>query len=172
MTSWQPSGTQGVATKPGAPRVTPGRYNEDMEQLIFRIHQMLIEELDADQISAMPAEERRKVVEQASETLLRREIPSVGGITRDQIVARVVDEVIGLGPIDPLLRDPSISEVMVNAPEEGYFERDGIIYEADVLFRDDGHIRKGIDRIVASIGRHVDEPSPMVDARLKDGSRV
>jgi len=105
----------------GPSRTTPGRYNEDMEQLIFRMHQMLIDELDADQISAMPADERRKVVEQAAETLLRREMPGVGGITRDQIVSRVVDEVVGLGPIDALMRDPSISEVMVNRPDEVYF---------------------------------------------------
>jgi pilus assembly protein CpaF len=156
----------------GAPRTTPGRYNEDMEQLIFRMHHMLIDELDADQISAMPPEERRKVVEQAAETLLRREMPSVGGITRDQIVSRVVDEVVGLGPIDALMRDPSISEVMVNAPEEVFFEREGILYLSDVRFRDASHIQRVIERIVAPIGRRVDESQPMVDARLPDGSRV
>ena len=113
MTSWQPGRPQSPGMRPGAgsvqtagsARMTPGRYNEDMEQLIFRMHQMLIEELDADQISAMPPDERRKVVEQAAETVLRREMPSVGGITRDQIVSRVVDEVVGLGPIDALMRD-------------------------------------------------------------------
>ena len=178
MTSWQPGrGQTGVTNRPGAGapsavRNTPGRYNEDMEQLIFRMHQMLIEELDADQISAMPSEERRKVVEQAAETLLRREMPSVGGITRDQIVSRVVDEVVGLGPIDALMRDPSISEVMVNAPDEVFFEREGILYLSDVRFRDYGHIHRVIERIVAPIGRRVDESSPMVDARLPDGSRV
>jgi pilus assembly protein CpaF len=154
------------------PRTTPGRYNEDMEQLIYRIHQMLIEELDADQISAMPADDRRRVVEQSAETLLRRELPNVGGITRDQIVARVVDEVVGLGPIDALLRDASISEVMVNAPDEVFFEREGILYLSDVRFRDATHIFRVIERIIAPIGRRVDESSPMVDARLPDGSRV
>jgi pilus assembly protein CpaF len=143
-----------------------------MEQLIFRMHQMLIDELDADQISAMPPDERRKVVEQAAETLLRREMPSVGGITRDQIVSRVVDEVVGLGPIDALMRDPSISEVMVNAPDEVFFEREGILYLSDVRFRDYAHIQRVIERIVAPIGRRVDEAQPMVDARLPDGSRV
>ena len=176
MTSWQPGRPQGLVTRPGAatsaPRTTPGRYNEDMEQLIFRMHQMLIEELDADQISAMPSDERRKVVEQAAETLLRREMPSVGGITRDQIVSRVVDEVVGLGPIDALMRDPSISEVMVNAPDEVFFEREGILYLSDVRFRDTGHVQRVIERIIAPIGRRVDEASPMVDARLPDGSRV
>jgi pilus assembly protein CpaF len=143
-----------------------------MEQLIHRMHQMLIEELDADQIAAIPADERRQVVEQAAETLLRRELPNVGGITRDQIVARVVDEIVGLGPIDALLRDPSISEVMVNAPDEVFFEREGILYLSDVRFRDGSHIARVIERIIAPIGRRVDEASPMVDARLPDGSRV
>jgi pilus assembly protein CpaF len=172
MTSWQP-GKMGTAMRPGVqPRTTPGRYNEDMEQLIHRIHQMLIEELDADQISAMPVDDRRRVVEQSAETLLRRELPNVGGITRDQIVARVVDEVVGLGPIDALLRDASISEVMVNAPDEVFFEREGILYLSDVRFRDATHIARVIERIIAPIGRRVDESSPMVDARLPDGSRV
>jgi pilus assembly protein CpaF len=159
----------GAAT---APRTTPGRYNEDMEQLIFRMHQMLIDELDADQIAAMPTDERRRTVEQAAETLLKRELPTVGGITRDQLVARIVDEVVGLGPIDSLLRDSSISEVMVNAPDEVFFEREGRLYLSDVRFRDQTHIMRVIERIIAPIGRRVDESSPMVDARLPDGSRV
>jgi pilus assembly protein CpaF len=136
------------------------------------MHKTLIEELDADQISSMPADERRRLVEQAAETILRREVPNVGGITRDQIVARVVDEVIGLGPIDGMIRDPSVSEVMVNAPDEVYFEREGIIYLSDIRFRDTEHIQRIIERIVAPLGRRVDESSPMVDSRLADGSRV
>lgn len=186
MTSWQPgrfNGQSNVGPNGGgeagaggatgvASRTTPGRYNEDMEQLIFRIHQMLIEELDADQIAAMPPEDRRRVVEQASEQILRRELPNVGGITRDQIVSRIVDEVVGLGPMDALLRDASISEVMVNAPDEVFFEREGRIYLSDVRFRDSNHIMRVIERIIAPIGRRVDESSPMVDARLPDGSRV
>lgn len=176
MPSWQQGSgkSQGPLarseTSPG--RVTPGRHNEDMEALIFRLHQTLIEELDADQISSMAPEERRSLVEQAAETVLRREMPSVGGITRDQIVARVVDEVVGLGPIDGMIRDPSVSEVMVNANDEVYFEREGILYLSDVRFRDSEHVLRIIERIVAPLGRRVDESSPMVDARLPDGSRV
>jgi pilus assembly protein CpaF len=143
-----------------------------MEGLIFRLHQVLIEELDADEISSMAPEERRGLVEQAAETVLRREMPTVGGITRDQIVSRVVDEVVGLGPIDTMIRDPSVSEVMVNAPDEVYFEREGIIYLSDIRFRDAEHVQRIIERIVAPLGRRVDESSPMVDARLPDGSRV
>ena len=174
MTNWQSSRFQSptAQSKLSSSRSTPGRYNDEMEQLVFRLHQTLIEELDADHISAMPADERRKVVEQAAQTVLRRELPSMGGIVRDQIVSRVVDEVVGLGPIDALMRDPSISEVMVNAPGEVFFEREGILYLSDVRFRDYGHIHRVIERIVAPIGRRVDEASPMVDARLPDGSRV
>jgi len=170
--SGRPSASPVMRPPLGGPRQTPGRYNEDMEGLIFRIHQMLIEELDADQVSSLASEDRRKMVEAAAETILRREMPTIGGITRDQIVARVVDEVVGLGPIDALMRDVSISEVMVNAPDEVYFEREGIIYLSDVRFRDGGHISRVIERIIAPIGRRVDEASPMVDARLPDGSRV
>jgi len=173
MTNWQSGRFQNPAARPGSSgRTTPGRYNEDMEQLIFRLHQMLIEELDADQVSAMPADERRKTVEQAAETVLRREMPGVSGITRDQIVSRVVDEVVGLGPIDGMIRDPSISEVMVNACDEVFFEREGILYLSDIRFRDGDHIMRIIERIIAPLGRRVDEASPMVDARLPDGSRV
>jgi len=178
MPSWQPGsnrpqGQGPLARSDTAPtRGTPGRHNEDMEALIFRLHQTLIEELDADQISSMAPEERRSLVEQAAETVLRREMPSVGGITRDQIVSRVVDEVVGLGPIDGMIRDPSVSEVMVNANDEVYFEREGILYLSDVRFRDSDHVLRIIERIVAPLGRRVDESSPMVDARLPDGSRV
>ena len=98
--------------------------------------------------------------------------PQIVGDTKEEVVAHVVDDVTGHGPIEPLLRDPSVSEVMVNAPDEVYYERDGIIYESDIVFRDQAHINRVVDRIVASIGRHVDEASPMVDARLQDGSRV
>src|SRR3990172_6672289 len=172
MTNWQSGRFKNRAPRPGSSgRTTPGRYNEDMEQLIFRLHQMLIEELDADQVSAMPADERRKTVEQAAETVLRREMPGVSGITRDQIVSRVVDEVVGLGPFDGMIRDPSISEGMVNACDEVFFEREGILYLSDIRFRDGDHIMRIIERIIAPLGRRVDEASPMVDARLPDRSR-
>ena len=94
------------------------------------------------------------------------------GEEKERIVQRVVDEAIALGPIEPLLADPSISEVMVNAPDEVYYERDGVIYLSDVRFRDKVHIMRIIDRIIAPLGRRVDETSPYVDARLPDGSRV
>jgi len=88
------------------------------------------------------------------------------------VVSAVTDEVLGLGPIETLLRDPSVSEVMVNAPDLIYFERDGKLQRSPARFRDNAHIMRIAERIVSRIGRRVDESSPMVDARLPDGSRV
>jgi len=134
------------------------------QQLIVRLDSRILRELDGDQA--------RTQVAQAARSVAADSFPSLVGDRKEEVVERVVDEVVGLGPIDPLLRDPSVTEVMVNAPDEVYFERDGIIYHSDISFRDDAHILNVVDRIVSTIGRHVDEASPMVDARLADGSRV
>ena len=96
----------------------------------------------------------------------------LGGATRDELVEAVADEVLGLGPLEPLLRDPSVSEVMVNDLDKIFFEQDGRIYRSPLRFRDKQHIMRIIERIVAPLGRRIDESSPMVDARLPDGSRV
>ena len=99
-------------------------------------------------------------------------MPGIVGTTRDELVRRGRDEVLGFGPLEPLLRDPTISEVMVNAPDTIYYEKEGRLYLSSVRFRDDEHIMRIVERIVAPLGRRVDESSPMVDARLPDGSRV
>ncbi|HET7737213.1 MAG TPA: CpaF family protein [Tepidiformaceae bacterium] len=137
-----------------------------------RLHQRLIRDLDEPSLRLLDPVRRRERVELAARTLAQSLFPALVGEEREETVSRVVDEIVGLGPIEPLLRDPGISEVMVNGPDEIFFERDGIIYESSVRFRDGGHILRIIDRIVAALGRHVDEASPMVDARLQDGSRV
>jgi pilus assembly protein CpaF len=146
------------------------RLGEELEQLVYRFHQRLIDELEAEKLEAMPLDKRRQAVQEAVKALLARE--SLNALVRDAVATRVVDEVVGLGPIEPLLRDSSISEVMVNAPDEVYFERDGIMYQSDARFRDVDHVMQIVERIIAPLGRRVDESSPMVDARLADGSRV
>jgi len=140
--------------------------------LADRLHQRLIRDLDETVLRRLEGEELRDAVERAARTTAGELFPTLVGDSKEEVVHRVVDEVVGLGPIEPLLRDPTVTEVMVNAPDEVYFERDGVLYPSEVVFRDEAHIFKVIDRIVSSIGRHVDEASPMVDARLKDGSRV
>ena len=164
----QPSGESNP--QPTAPARRSARLGEELEQLVYRFHQRLIDELEAEKLEAMPPDKRRQAVQEAVKALLARE--SLNALVRDAVATRVVDEVVGLGPIEPLLRDSSISEVMVNAPDEVYFERDGIMYQSDVRFRDADHVMQIVERIIAPLGRRVDESSPMVDARLADGSRV
>jgi pilus assembly protein CpaF len=160
----------GVSTQVAAPGRRPARLGEELEQLVYRFHKRLIDELEAEKLESMPPDKRREAVQEAVKALLARE--SLNALVRDAVAARVVDEVVGLGPLEPLLHDSSISEVMVNAPDEVYFERDGIMYQSDVRFRDINHVMQIVERIIAPLGRRVDESSPMVDARLADGSRV
>ena len=164
----QPSGEPRPQPTASAQRAV--RLGEELEQLVYRFHQRLIDELEAEKLEAMSPNERRQAVQEAIRALLARE--SLNALVRDAVAARVVDEVVGLGPIEPLLHDASVSEVMVNSPDEIYFERDGILYQSDVRFRDASHVMQIVERIIAPLGRRVDESSPMVDARLADGSRV
>jgi len=162
---------------PAVPRaVAPGgkdnSWTERLEGLKFSIHRRLISELETKHLDALPRDEVAAQVEQTARAMLRSEAPDVIGVARDALVSAISDEVLGLGPIEPLLRDPSLSEVMVNAPDAVYFERSGRLVRSDVKFRDAAHVMRIVDRILAPMGRRVDEASPMADARLADGSRV
>jgi pilus assembly protein CpaF len=148
-----------------------GAANDEYE-IAERVHQRLVRDLDESVLRDSDRDRARARIELAARQTATDLFPTLAGDAKEEVVTRVADEVIGLGPIEPLLRDLRISEVMVNSPTDVYFERDGIIYPSEVRFRDDAHIMRVIDRIVSSIGRHVDEASPMVDARLHDGSRV
>ncbi|MGI8552267.1 MAG: ATPase, T2SS/T4P/T4SS family [Dehalococcoidia bacterium] len=146
--------------------------SEALEEIKFRVHRRLIQELETSRLNTLAEDEARAGVEAAARQILAQEAPGVFGIARDELIVAVVDEVLGLGPIQPLMRDPTISEVVVNAPDVIYFERGGRLNRANVRFRDNAHIMRIIERIISPLGRRVDESSPMVDARLADGSRV
>lgn len=140
-----------------------------------RIHERLIKELDLQRFSTqagMSAEELRHAVEESATTMLAAQDIVLARQERLRLVREIADEVLALGPLEPLLQDPTISEVMVNGPSQVFFEREGILYLSRVSFRDAGHIMRIIEKIIAPLGRRVDESSPMVDARLADGSRV
>jgi pilus assembly protein CpaF len=137
-----------------------------------RIHERLIRELDIDLLIGQDPAVVRGQVEEAARTLLGAEDVPMARQERLRLIADIADEVLGLGPIQPLLDDPTISEVMVNAPDRIYFERSGVLYLSDKVFKDDSHILRVIEKIVAPLNRRIDERSPMVDARLPDGSRV
>jgi pilus assembly protein CpaF len=146
--------------------------SEAFNELKFRLHQRLIEELEPSKLDASDPHRTREVVEGASRAIIAAEMPGVVGFSRDELVAAVTDEILGYGPIEPLLQDPTVSEVMVNSPDTVYFEKEGRLYLSPIRFRDNNHIVRIIERILAPLGRRVDESSPMVDARLPDGSRV
>jgi pilus assembly protein CpaF len=159
--------------RPGVANDTASLVLSDVnDDIKFRVHRRLIQELETARLDRMPAAEAREAVDAAARQVLQQEAPGVFGLARDELIAAIVDEVLGLGPIEPLLRDPTITEVMVNGPDVVFYEREGKLHRAQVRFRDNQHVMRIIERIISPLGRRVDESSPMVDARLMDGSRV
>jgi pilus assembly protein CpaF len=148
------------------------RSSEALNELTYKLHQRLIEELDPAKLEGLEPDKARAAVETAARTLIAQDMPGIVGATRDDLVTAVADEVLGLGPIECLVKDSSVSEIMVNAPDTVFYEKEGRLYLSPVRFRDANHIMRVVERIVAPLGRRVDESSPMVDARLPDGSRV
>ncbi len=167
----RPLFAQPPARGPGA-RNPLLQSSEAFNELKFRLHQRLIEELDPGKLDGGESQKSREIVEGAARTIIAQEMPGVVGFSRDELIAAVCDEILGYGPIEPLLQDPTVSEVMVNGPDTCYFEKEGRLYLSPIRFRDSTHILRIVERILAPLGRRVDESSPMVDARLPDGSRV
>src|ERR1700758_42262 len=136
------------------------------------IHRRLIQKLNLDRLTEVNREDVRREVTQILEALVVGESTPMNLQERERLAQEVLDEVFGLGPLEPLLADPTVSDILVNTHRRVYVERKGMLEMTAVQFRDDAHLMAIIDRIVSAIGRRVDESSPMVDARLKDGSRV
>ena len=159
---------------PEAPRPRSVVRNEAQMELKARVHEELIHELDPEQLvgDLSFSSPTRRAVEQAAEERLALADGNLGRQDRLRLASEIADEVLGLGPLEPLLRDPTVTEVMVNAWDRVYFERNGIIHRADTSFRDDAHVLNIIDKILRPVSRRLDDSSPMVDARLPDGSRV
>ncbi len=173
MTTWQEKFKE--TTRPAARdgrRFHQDGLSEDQWETVFTVHQRLIDDMDESTIEKLPPDEAREVVEKAARTIMREIAPGAMGVERDLLISHVADEVLGLGPVEGMVSDPSISEVMVNAIDNVYYERDGIMYLSNVRFRDDRHIMRIAERILSPLSRRVDESSPYVDARLLDGSRV
>jgi pilus assembly protein CpaF len=137
-----------------------------------RIHLRVIELLDLSVIATLDAGRLKIELTKLIEQVMAQESVLLNAREREQLVSEVENEVLGYGPLEPLLRDPTISDVLVNTSQRVYIERAGKLEVSRVRFRDDNHLRKIIDKIVSAVGRRVDESCPMVDARLPDGSRV
>ncbi|WP_373532405.1 CpaF family protein [Vampirovibrio sp.] len=171
-----PSG-QGVAGGSLSASVAPENHThqpkkgEKFDEVKSRVHNMLVENLNISSTVPLGKEEVSLAAFQFLEKILIAEKVPMGTSERSVLIQELVEEVVGLGPLEPLLRDPTISEIMVNGPKNVYIERLGKLHKTTVTFKDNAHVMHIIERIVSAVGRRVDEKTPMVDARLKDGSR-
>src|SRR5215212_4869937 len=170
--------TAGVLPQTATPRETDQRQlhrsrPDPLAELRQKVHRALVEalgprlydsELSSDQLHDKVRDMLQRALEEEETPLTRQE--------RQRLVSEIADDVLGFGPIEPMLRDPTVTEIMVNAPDVIYVEREGRIYPAEGRFVDETHLRRVIDKMVGLVGRRIDESSPYVDARLPDGSRI
>ncbi|WP_408009129.1 CpaF family protein [Pseudalkalibacillus sp. A8] len=145
---------------------------DQQESWVRHYKSRLIKESNLESITTLPAQERKQTIERLVKQMIEEEKVIIPQNEMDQIISQIINESVGYGPLEALLQDDSITEIMVNGPREVYIERGGKLERADIRFKDNQHIRHIIDRIIAPLGRRIDESSPMVDARLLDGSRV
>lgn len=148
---------------------------DNLREMMFlkdRIHQKLMDDIDPANLGQLSRQQMSHEIQGVASVILAEEGIALPVRHREQITSDVLDEILGYGPIQPLLDDPTITEIMVNRPDQVYAERGGKIFLTDKTFRDDSHIMRIIEKIIMPLGRRVDESSPMVDARLPDGSRV
>jgi pilus assembly protein CpaF len=144
----------------------------NFEQFKADVHRTLISKIDLEKLGTVQTSKARQAVASLVQTIIVDGKLPLSGAEKEKMQSDLLDEVFGLGPLETLLRDPKVSDILVNNKDRVYIERGGILQKTDVVFRDDRHIMQIIDRIVSKVGRRVDESSPMVDARLPDGSRV
>jgi pilus assembly protein CpaF len=155
--------------------ITNGAALKPEERLLQHkkdLHQQLIASMDLSAIGTMSEEDLRLEVRRAAEDMCRRSSDLLSLAERERLVNEVIDETFGLGPLEPLMRDPTITDILINGPKTVYVERRGRLQRATVAFHDDRHLVQIVQRIVGRVGRRVDETTPMVDARLPDGSRI
>ena len=160
---------------PSSPLPPNGTASTSQERFLFykkQLHEQLITGMDLSAIGTMNEEELRLEVRRAAEDLSRRSADLLNLSERERLVTEVLDETFGLGPLEPLMRDPTITDIMINGPKIAYVERKGRLERVNVSFHDDRHLIQIVQRIAGRVGRRVDETCPMVDARLADGSRV
>jgi pilus assembly protein CpaF len=142
------------------------------QELKFSIHRKLLDRINLEAVYAMPGERVRQEIRPSVAKLVNEEKTPLSLTEKDRLIEEVLDEVFGLGPLEPLLRDRTVSDILVTTPRLIYVERGGKLERTNIEFKDDAHLMRIIERVVSRVGRRIDESSPMVDARLPDGSRV
>lgn len=146
--------------------------NHLVDELVEHYKNRLLRDVNLEALTQLTQGEMRLKIEQYVSQFMSEERVVISRHDKELLVTRILDESVGLGPLEPLINDSTITEILINGCSEVYVERNGKLEEVDIVFRDDEHVRHIIDRIVAPLGRRIDESSPMVDARLPDGSRV
>jgi pilus assembly protein CpaF len=144
----------------------------EYQELKFLLHRKLLDRINLEALSSMAGDRVRAEIRVAVAKLVDEEKTPLSLVEKDRVIEEILDEVFGLGPLEPLLQDPTISDILVTTPKLVYVERAGKLYRTPVEFKDDAHLLRIIEKIVSRVGRRVDESSPLVDARLPDGSRV
>ena len=157
---------------PGAARPAVAPLHLEYQELKFRLHHKLLDRINLDVLAGIDNDRIRTEVREAVLAIVEDEPNLLTAAEKQQIAGEVLHEVFGLGPLEPLLADPGVSDILVNGHRQVYVERKGLLELTSVRFHDDAHLLRIIDRIVSQVGRRVDESNPMVDARLIDGSRV
>ena len=154
------------------PQRAPAIDNRSYRELKQRIHSLLLERVDLESMQRLTQEQIRDELRSLVERLLDEEAVVINDVERKNLTRDIRNEMLGFGPLETLLSDPTVSDILVNGHKQVYVERRGKLELTDVVFNDDAHLMKIIDKIVSRVGRRIDESSPMVDARLPDGSRV
>jgi pilus assembly protein CpaF len=149
-----------------------GTFSIETQELKFSLHRRLLDRINLEALSTVAAERARNEIRAALVKLVEEEKTPLSMVERDRVIEEVLDEVFGLGPLEPLLQDPSISDILVTTPKLVFVERGGKLVRTPVEFKDTPHLMRIIEKVVSRVGRRVDESSPLCDARLPDGSRV
>jgi pilus assembly protein CpaF len=155
-----------------APNGRQATVDRSYMELKLRVHRDLLDRIDLDTLGRLDLRDATSQLRTVIAQLIDEQAMPLSQRDREQLVDEILHEVHGLGPIEPLMRDPEVSDILVNTSKQVYIERQGKLEPTNVIFRDNGHLLQIIDRIVSRVGRRIDESSPMVDARLPDGSRV
>ena len=156
----------------GEPAVQSEHHEAEFQRLKTGIHRELLDSLDLSRITGLSDQELREDIRRLAEGMLKTRGRKLPAIDEDRLVEELIAESFGLGPLEPYMQDPDVTDVLVNGPHEVYVERLGRLQETNTVFADEEHLLQIIQRVAARVGRRIDEHSPMVDARLSDGSRV
>ncbi len=163
---------QSAITQDASKTFGAGSYSPEYQEFKFTLHRKLLDRINLEALSSIAGERVRAEIRAAVAKLVDEERTPLSLVEKDRVIEEILDEVFGLGPLEPLLQDPTISDILVTTPKLVYVERGGKLYRTPVEFKDNSHLLRIIEKVVSRVGRRVDESSPLVDARLPDGSRV